>query len=367
MKNLILIFTGYNDRATVAFLRTLDSYKLPYAIIASSEEDRIFLTKYKNHVLAVRKSTPLVLSDLMESIAVVQKKIKADRYLIMPSTEALNRFVLDHRDFFRGKNCELPLVDKELYEIISDKYGFQEACLRNGILVPREYSGIDDISLPYVAKPKRYLSESGTVHSPVLVFSQGDHQAFMRSFGADEFYYQEFIGGKSLYLLYYFSPNGDVYKFSQENHMQQSGGKSIVAAISSDFHHSEESFRYEAMFKSIGFSGLVMVEVRQQGDRNYMIEANPRFWGPSQLFVDAGMNFFEAFLYDLGMIMEKPVFYERSGKTRYFWSGGLPDDKGTVYHNYTPGQYSSESSAWYAADVYNRDDTWELFDKEMRH
>ena len=38
-----------------------------------------------------------------------------------------------------------------------------------------------------------------------------------------------------------------------------------------------------------------------------MIEANPRFWGPSQLFVDAGFNLFESFLFDYNIIETLPL------------------------------------------------------------
>jgi hypothetical protein len=36
-----------------------------------------------------------------------------------------------------------------------------------------------------------------------------------------------------------------------------------------------------------GFYGLVMIEVKEYDNQFYMIEANPRLWGPSQLILDA--------------------------------------------------------------------------------
>ena len=53
-----------------------------------------------------------------------------------------------------------------------------------------------------------------------------------------------------------------------------------------------------------------MVEVKHLSNKNYMIEANPRFWGPSQLFVDAGINLFEAFLVDNGLLNKRLTFRE---------------------------------------------------------
>ena len=49
---------------------------------------------------------------------------------------------------------------------------------------------------------------------------------------------------------------------------------------------------------------VVMIEIRINKENYYMIEANPRFWGPSQLFVDFHMTrLFCAWLF-LGSVVE---------------------------------------------------------------
>ena len=123
-KKCIVIFSGFNQRAIIAFLRTLKKNNLDYAIIAKPENDDIFLTDYKCRVLAIRKLVSLNLEDLIGSIKEVQRKHKADEYIIAPTTEALNRFLLDNKERFNNIGCEIPLVDKNLYELISNKYSF---------------------------------------------------------------------------------------------------------------------------------------------------------------------------------------------------------------------------------------------------
>ena len=87
------------------------------------------------------------------------------------------------------------------------------------------------------------------------------------------------------------------------------------------FHLTSESTKYEKLFKEIKFTGFVMTEIK--GD-NFMIEANPRFWGPSQLFVDAKVNLFEAFLHDYNFISNKPPLVVSALKdVIYFWYGGI--------------------------------------------
>ena len=92
-KKCVLVFSGFNPRSVIAFLRTMESMGVDYAIIAKSEQDDIFLTEYKGKVLAIRDSTALILEDLLLSIKKVKEKHIADEYIIAPTTEALNRFI----------------------------------------------------------------------------------------------------------------------------------------------------------------------------------------------------------------------------------------------------------------------------------
>jgi predicted ATP-grasp superfamily ATP-dependent carboligase len=156
-------------------------------------------------------------------------------------------------------------------------------------------------------------------------------------------------------------------KLSQRNYVQQPGGKSIVCAETSDFYKHGESAKYETLFKELGFHGLVMVEAKEDSGKYFMIEANPRFWGPSQLFVDANFNLFEAFLHDHGMLESQPEVNELD-HAKYLWYGGIIEaiSQGgkLADHSIKPGVFAGELAGWLQSDVYNRDDTRELFIKE---
>lgn len=366
-KKALIVFSGFNQRAVVAFLRTLEQKHVAYTLIASSPEDSIFQTKYRQRVSCTRKVKALSLDDLLESIRKAKKTLIADEYVITPSTEALNRFIIKHRNVFESQGCNIPLIDEALYEKLSDKYAFGELCKQHGIRVPAEYESIELATLPCVAKPRKYVAADGRTYSPILIHTRDELESFKELFAPSDFYFQEFIDGESLYLLYYFYRGGTVAKFSQKNLIQQPDGKSIIAAVSSEFHTDQESDKYEKLFKSIGFNGLVMVEVKNQNGLHYMIEANPRFWGPSQLFIDAGVNLFEAFLFDNGFISTKPNVSPEPKETRYFWYGGmtgLSDDKVT-YHGYSKELFEKERDDWMAADVYSREDTKYLYKQEL--
>lgn len=65
---MIIVFSGYNQRAVIAFLRTLENNKLRYSIIACGEQDTIFKTSYRKAVVYIRKQTVICLDDIMNGI-----------------------------------------------------------------------------------------------------------------------------------------------------------------------------------------------------------------------------------------------------------------------------------------------------------
>ena len=294
---MIVIFSGYNQRAVIAFLRTLQENKITnYVIVAASNQDTIFQTDYANKVVYTRKKKELCLLEIYEAISFVVETHKEQECIIIPSTEALNRFLLKNRDIFENNHCIIPLVEESLYKRISDKEKFWNICREKGICTPDNLDVGSVYQFPFVAKPKKYFSKDGKVYSPKIILSNNDFWEFKQNYDEEDFLFQEYINGESYYLLFYYARNGSVYKFSQVNYAQQPNGKSILAAGCSDLHLNKSIISsYEKLFQELGFHGLVMIELRKNRDRFYMIEANPRFWGPSQLFCNAGYNFFEFF------------------------------------------------------------------------
>jgi len=278
--------------------------------------------------------------------------------------------LLSQRDAFEKYGCEIPLVENKLYNLVSNKQSFGNICKINNILTPGEFSSLAKIKYPCVAKPKKYFSETtGKILSPIIILNETALITFTRTENSKDYYFQEYIDGISYYLLYYYHRNGNVYKYSQENIAQQPGGKSMVAAVTAKYHLTDESSKYEKLFIKLGFHGLVMVEVKHNKHGHYMIEANPRFWGPSQLFVDAKMNFFSALLADYGVIDERIVFKESLVNCRYFWFGGvyetLKQKKEVICYQKRLDDIFKELFIWLDNDIYLRNDTLKLFKSEL--
>lgn len=365
MKKVVVIFSDFNFRAIIAFIRTLEKANIQYGIIAKSSEDKIFRTSYGSKVVYIRKTVLLDLDDIIMGLNQLKIKLEYDECMIAPSTEALNRFYLDNKSLFSKVNCFMPVVQKNLYEKISDKLSFCELCKKYNIDVPKEYYSLDEINLPIVAKPKKYYSSEKEINIPQILKTKNDLLEFKKKYKLSDFYYQEYVGGRCIYLLYYFDKTGKIFKLSQENLIQQEQGKSMIYAVLSDFHQYEISNKFEHLFIKESFRGLVMIELKVDKNKLIMIEANPRFWGPSQLFVDANYNFFNCLLFDYGYINEEESIHNIKKSTHYFWNDGIFNNIDTrediTFYNYSRDNFIEEKESLIKFEIFNRKDTINIF------
>lgn len=150
----------------------------------------------------------------------------------------------------------------------------------------------------------------------------------------------------------------------------QQGGKSMITAIPADYHLKDISNQYEKMLLEIGFHGMIMIEIKEFENQFYMIEANPRIWGPSQLFVDANVNLFEHFLVDYGLLENTDNIKKTSKcynkEVKYMWSQGITDGLSMLkYHDdYSKERFIEDFESFLEWDIYNRRDTDDLFKKK---
>lgn len=365
-----LIFSGYNQRAVVSFCREATRLNVPFCIIPKSDDDTILLTSYKKFVFAIRSEKMLKKKDLDQCIEMSKAATGFTDFIILPSSEFLNRFFLENREYYQDKQCIIPLVSSELYAKISDKYSFGKMCEANGLKVPKEFGNPELLPYPFVAKPKLYFAGNRLkTLQPYLIYSESDWTSFLQLEDKTSFYYQEFIDGDCYYLLYYLSTKHPQICYSQQNLVQQAGGKSMIVAQSSNIHTHPIAMRYSDMLVREGFEGLIMIEIKKKGDEFVMIEANPRLWGPSQLFVDAGVPIFETFMKDQGFdILSSRV--SEIKEVMYFWHGGIVEDrrngKEISYHGYTPDLLDTNLEKLLGCEVYLREDTKDIFYNESK-
>jgi len=364
----IIVMSGYNIRAVVAFCRWATANNVRFHIVAKNKEDPIFLTDYKNNINFTRDSPHLQHEPFTMWVDTLCHQYKYEKIVILPSTEYLNRFLLENRNSIESTNCIIPLVNERLYRKISDKYSFTKLCHSYGLNVPAEIDQIPE-NFPFVAKPRSYFSSKGSQLIPHLIHDTQDLANFCRTEDKRDYFFQQFVYGHSLYLLAYIGRNGsdNTIVFSQENLMQQAKGGSIILAKHSKFHQEEIARQYVSMLYDQHFFGLIMVEVRldKSNGRYYMIEANPRLWGPMQFCVDNNVDLFGAMLRDCGFEVPKRLSLFKP-TAHYFWSGGITQQSlPIVYHCYTGIEFANDFNQLRSEDIFARKDSIGLYLKEL--
>lgn len=362
MRQAVLVLAGYNIRAVVAFCRWATSHQIDFHIVARNNADLIFLTNYKVKVDFVRNSNELSPKDFNQWKKILCERCGYDRILILPSTEYLNRFLVEHQVEIEDENLLIPLAEASVYRQISDKYSFSKLCQSYNLDVPEEFSSIPE-RLPFVAKPRKYLSGAGKQLVPQLVCDLDDLHKFQKNECAEDYFFQQFVSGRSLYLLACIQLNKEDVLFSQENLVQQACGGSIILAKRSDFHLTKVAQRYVSMLHDINFYGPIMIEVRYETatNRYFMIEANPRLWGPLQFAIDNCVDILGTWLRGYGFTPHTQV-QTILATDFYYWSGGIAHGtKPLKFHNYSCNEFMDDYCSFKAQDIFFRQDTLGLY------
>lgn len=362
----VLIFSGSNDRAVFAFCRLATIYNVKFFIIANGLDDLIFKSAYKNSVVFTRVKNELEVSTIVEISDKIKTNQEVNNVLILPTSEFLNRFLLDNRNQLENESIRIPLCSKSLYEKISDKFSFNELCKKHGLNTPKQFDSAPK-TYPFIIKSRTYFNKNNFVGiKPQIIYNSKEYDEFFSSNNLDQYYFQEYIAGSCYYLLYYFDKDGSYSVYSQENLIQQSNGGSMILSKSSDIHNQEISKAYASLFVKEKYHGLIMVELKKFKNKFYMIEANPRFWGPSQLIIDASMDLLDRFMLE-NKLIKKPKIKLKDYKKDvfYFWSGGLVKDlnrsKSSTFYNFDSNMFIKIYNQILKNEIYLKQDTIQCY------
>ena len=114
-------------------------YNVKFFIIANGLDDLIFKSAYKNSVVFTRVKNELEVSTIVEISDKIKTNQEVNNVLILPTSEFLNRFLLDNRNQLENESIRIPLCSKSLYEKISDKFSFNELCKKHGLNTPKQF------------------------------------------------------------------------------------------------------------------------------------------------------------------------------------------------------------------------------------
>lgn len=318
-----IIFSGYNNRAVLSICRTCTQMKINYFVIAHRELDDLSKTQYKTKIVDYLNIPSLDAQEIKNILTKIKTTYHISKLIILPTAEYLNRFLLDNREELEHQNlCLIPLVNQNTYLSISNKKDFSNICKKYDINIPNEFT-FSKAKIPFVAKPKQEFTDHNKRIYPYLISNSKDLENFKNLEKPEDYFYQEYIEGESFYLLFYFYNNGNYQVCLQQNGAQQPNGKSIFFAWSCPFKKFLFVENFITLFKNEKFHGLVMVELKGIADKYYMIEANPRIWGPTQLMLNSHFNLLKCYTEEYFEYKLSEAEFNSKNNALYFWFGGL--------------------------------------------
>ena len=153
-----VIFSGANERAIIAVCRHFQLNKRKVSFVGIPHGDKLHLTSFRKLIDVYRKNNQLDEVDLLDSIVELAARYPHDKLVFLPTSESINRIILNKRKDFNSAGLNIYLVSKNVYESVSDKEKFLELADQFSILVPPLLENIQTNNLPIVAKPRAEFS-----------------------------------------------------------------------------------------------------------------------------------------------------------------------------------------------------------------
>lgn len=357
-----VIFSGANERAIIACCRHFSKSNINFSIISRPGNDIILLSKYRKNIDSSRKLDSLLIDDMVCCVTELRDMYPSDNLIFLPTAESIIRIVLENKELLISKGLDIRLVSLDVYLNISDKRRFLNLAKDFNIDIPGEIVSPDVIDIPLVAKPKAEFSSKDKVKIyPKLIFNKNDLQEILDSKYNDEYFFQSYLDGDSYYYLAFIFPDGKFNIAYQKNILQQGNGKSIIAAKLCECPDKEFEDKIIKLLNSIGFFGFIMIEVMQYKGITYLIEANPRLWGPFDLALKAGF-------------LPENIFFQRETvvkykNAKYIWLTGLID---SLSKNDNVRNYVNHKNRFFLvlsflfSDFYLKSDTVGIFFYEFK-
>ncbi|AKJ38887.1 hypothetical protein [Methanosarcina barkeri] len=279
MMKRALLFSGYNQRSVIALCRYFSKIGIEILIVSSGKNDSIYQTVYNKNVIFERLDSRLNIQ-IFEKVA----SYYTGPIIYCPTSEYLNRFVLENYDELIKLDIEPGMPLEEIYTKVTNKRSSQDIVKYvSGVKIPKEMP-VSEAKIPCVLKPYTNIADCKVLY-PIICQDDSVLRDALSNIKPEYYFAQEFIEGQSYYLCGVLAKNGEFCCYWQENLLQQGNGKSMVLARSCKNPGLNENLFFNAIHSS-GYYGIMMTEFIKRKDELYYIETNPRFWGPFQLAID---------------------------------------------------------------------------------
>lgn len=308
------------DRITAACARSLKTAGIPFVILDRRFPSPWLATRYRRGVRHYHKSRTL-----REELDCMSRQ---DSFALFPIGEQEARLSFEIAEKNR-KDTTSSARELTAYEKLGDKGSCKERAHAAGLTNPRSWSLQHPPAVPCFLKSGKEIDQDGQ-KTPRPRFIE-DPQSTPLPKDCDNFFLQERIQGVSIYVCGFFYQDELLFSFVQKNLRQASGGGSILKAKPEHVSPPKSVFTgLEKLLREAGWIGPFMAEFIKTKKDWYLIEINPRLWGPVQLAEDNGYPFSVATYYLLIGDSEETIktkhSYSVTGKQQVgfiHWAGHL--------------------------------------------
>jgi len=297
-----ILILDANHRAALAATRSLGSKKIH--VVVADEIPRTLSASSKYCQESFVYTSPYACTEeFIENIR--QESMNRGIATILPISDMTTHLLLKNRDKLLGIN--IPYVDFEKYEALTDKMALCQLANKLKINIPKTYfiNASDDLNnlyselqFPMVLKPyrSRVLLEGTWTNTSVKYATSAQHlKSLVKEypyFNRCPFLLQEYIRGRGQGLFALYNHAQPIVFFSHQRLREKppSGGVSVLS----------ESIPLDPQLYNMGrrlldymqWHGVAMIEFKVAQDGTpYLMEVNARFWGSLQLAIDAGVDF----------------------------------------------------------------------------
>ena len=353
-----VIFSGHNERAVITLCRYFSEIGRSFFLV-SYNEDVIYNTLWSQNVIIKRKSLELNL-DLFKEVS-HSLSVGNAIPVYCPTSEFLNHFILQHKKKIKSFGWKWTFPDNRVYVSLTNKSTSSSVIKKIiGLSEPLRINR-NTLKAPCVLKPRKNVVKE-KVFYPLICKNASDLRNALRKIEWSSWFAQDWIEGQSIYLCAYLDRDGDWSAYWQENLLQQPNGKSIVLARPTNNPGIDITVLMQGLH-NYGYHGPFMMEIiRDEKNRLFFIEINPRFWGPLELGRKAFPNFLNRFIMDIeGKSMGPSVEYVAEKVDWYSWAYGAKLENLHVYPSLKQLTLSISLEEFLQInDVYNSPDTIDL-------
>jgi predicted ATP-grasp superfamily ATP-dependent carboligase len=329
MRSRRVIVTDAEQRAALAVVRSLG--RAGHAVMVVGHQSDALAKASRFAAARETIANPFLAPETFtDDVARLVRAWHAD--VVVPVAEQSHLALLPRRE--RLAPAVVAAGSADAFLRASDKDAVLATASRLGLHVPRQVivagpgaasqGPSDPLEFPVVLKPAR--SVAGGRHFSVLHARDADeYRDRLASLPGDAFpvlVQQRIVGrGQGVFLLIWNGALVATFAHRRLREMPPSGGASVLSeSIAAD----PELVRLSReLLTALGWQGVAMVEFKVESatGRAFVMEINPRFWGTTQLAIDAGVDF-PALLVSAstGDRLNEPPAYRTGVRLRQWWA-----------------------------------------------